>query len=64
MEEMVVQEKSSSLVILIQVLDPLPLLEHTGFDTIPLSRVVNSEVNQKSVQRLTLVVSLSKRAHT
>ena len=35
--------------VLVQVLDPLPLLEHTGFDTIPLSRVVNSEVNQESV---------------
>ena len=42
--------------ILVQVLDPLPLLEHTGFNTIPLSRVVNSELDYESVQRLTLVV--------
>ena len=31
--------------ILVQVLDPFSLLEHAGFDTIPLSGVVNSEVN-------------------
>ena len=63
-KEMVVQQESSPLVILVQILDPLPLLEHAGFNAIPLSRVVNSEVNQESVQRLTLVVSLSKRDHT
>ena len=63
-KQVVVQEKMSPLVILIQVLDPLPLLEHAGFDPIPLSRVVNSEVNHENVQQLTLVVSLSRRAHT
>ena len=63
-KKMVVEQKSCSLVILIQILDPLPLLEHLGFNPIPLSRVVNSGVNNKRVQRLTLVVSLSRRAHT
>ena len=63
-KEMVVEQQARSLVILVQVLDPLPLLEHAGPNTIPLSRVVNSKVNQESVQRLTLVISLSKRAHT
>ena len=41
---MVVQEKTSSLVVLVQVLNPLPLLEDLGFDSIPLSRAVSSEV--------------------
>ena len=63
-KEVVVEKKTRPLVVLIQVLDPFPLLEHAGFNLIPLSRVVNSEVNYKSVQGLTLVVSLSKRAHT
>ena len=61
---MVVEQETRPLMILVQVLDPLPLLEHTGFDTIPLSRVVNSEVIQEGIQRLTLVVSLSKRDQT
>ena len=38
----VVQEKTRSLVILVQILDPFSLSEHLGFDPIPLSRVVNS----------------------
>ena len=46
---MVVKQETRSLVILVQVLDPLPLLEYTGLNTIPLSRVVNSKVNQESV---------------
>ena len=50
--------------ILVQILDPLSLLEHLGFDPIPLSRVVNSKVSYKSVQRLTLVVSWSSITHT
>ena len=37
--------------IFVQVLDPLPLLEHGGFDTIPLSRVVNSKVSSQEVQK-------------
>ena len=64
MKKVVIEQKTRSLMVLIQVLDPLPLLEHAGFDAIPLSRVVNSGVNQESIQRLTLVVSLSKRDHT
>ena len=42
---MVVEQQACSLVILVQILDPLPLLEHAGLDAIPLSRVVNSEVD-------------------
>ena len=64
MKQVVVEQKTRSLVILVQILDPLPLLEHLGFDTIPLSRVVNSKVSYKSAQKLTLVVSLSSMAHT
>ena len=63
-KKVVVDQKARSLMVLIQVLDPFPLLEHARFDLIPLSRVVNSEVSQEKVQRLTLVVSLSKRDHT
>ena len=48
-KQAVIEQKTSSLVILVQILDPLPLLEHLGFDTIPLSRVVNSKVNYKSI---------------
>ena len=44
LKQQVVQKKTSPLMVLIQVLNPFPLLEHTGFDTIPLSQVVNSEV--------------------
>ena len=44
---MVVEQETRSLVILVQILDPFTLLEHTGLDPIPLSRVVNSEVNQR-----------------
>ena len=50
-KKVVVQQKSSSLVILIQILDPLPLLEHTGFDPIPLSRMVNSESQPRECTR-------------
>ena len=50
--------------VVIKVLDSFPLLEHLIFDPIPLSRVVKSEVSYKSVWRLTLVNSLSRRAHT
>ena len=42
---MVIEQKARPLVILVQVLDPLPLLENAGLNAIPLSRVVNSEVN-------------------
>ena len=42
-KEVVVEQEARSLVILVQVLDPLPLLEHAGFDAIPLSRAVNSK---------------------
>ena len=42
---MVVEQQARSLVILVQVLDPFSLLEYAGLDPIPLSRVVNSEVN-------------------
>ena len=38
--------------ILIQVLDPFPLLEHTRFDTIPLSEVVNSKVPLKELIKM------------
>ena len=64
MKQMFVEQETRSLMMLVQVLDPLPLLEHLGFNTIPLSRVVNSEVSYKSAQRLTLIVSLSSMAHT
>ena len=37
------------LMILIQVLDPFPLLEHARFDMIPLSEVVNSKVPLKEL---------------
>ena len=63
LKQRVVQEKTSPLMIVVQILDPLPLLRHTGLNTIPLPRVVNSEVDYRSTQRLTLVVSLSRRAH-
>ena len=37
-KEVVVEQQARSLVILIQILDPLSLLENAGLNTIPLSR--------------------------
>ena len=47
LEQQVVQGGTSPLMIINKILDPLPLLEHTGLDTISLSRVANSEVQSK-----------------
>ena len=35
---MIVEQETRSLVILVQILDPLLLLEYAGFDTIPLNK--------------------------
>ena len=51
LKQRVVQEKSSPLMIFAQVLNPLLLLKHAGFNTIPLSRVVNSEVGHRRLQK-------------
>ena len=64
LEQQVVQEKTHSLMIVVQVLNLFSLLENGGFNAIPLSRVVKFRSWLQSVQRLTLIVSLSRRAHT
>ena len=60
----VVQEKTSPLMIIIEVLDSFSLLEHAGFNMIPLSRMVNAEVSNQEINQHTLVISFSRRDHT
>ena len=49
-KQMVVEQQARPLVILVQVLDPFPLLEHLRFNPIPLARVVNSEANYEGAE--------------